>query len=102
MTETRKAIAAFEVVDHGICHEQYFQGCGVCHTAFDEVVTGMGDNPREAVDDALEQLACNGYAVENMEYLIAKDFGRRRIPAKPRVLRKHGDEAHYYLSIRVR
>lgn len=53
----RQKIAAFEIVDHGIDHAQYFQGCGVSFTEFDNVQTGCGTNAREAFDDALEQIA---------------------------------------------
>ena len=99
-----KTIVEFELVDHGIDHEQYFQGCGVSCTEYDDVATGVGDNPAEAIDDALEQLAQMGYETDGMEKRILKqELPRKRsLPTKPRVLRKHGDEAHYYLSIRVK
>lgn len=62
-----KTITCFEIVDHGIDHAQYFQGCGVSHTKFAEVATGCGDNPAEALADALEQLACIGWDVSKIE-----------------------------------
>ena len=101
---TRKTVVEFEIVDHGIAHEQYFQGCGVAFTEFDEVVTGIGDNPAEAIDDCLEQMASNGWETDGMEArIIAQELpGKRTLPKTPRVLRKHGDEAHYYLSIRFK
>jgi len=99
-----KPIVEFEVVDHGIDHEQYFQGCGVAFTEFEDVVTGIGDNPAEAIDDALEQLAMNDWDVDGMEKRILEQElpGKRKLPVKPRVLARHGDEAHYYVSIRVK
>lgn len=99
-----RTVVEFEIVNHGIEHEQYFQGCGVAFTEFEDVRTGMGDNPREAVDDAIEQLAESGWDVDDLEKrIIAQDLpGKRTIPAKPKVLKRHGDEAHYYLSIRVK
>lgn len=45
-----------EVIDHGAEHCQYFQGCGVAFTRFNHVITGCGDTPREAFEDALDQL----------------------------------------------
>lgn len=101
---TQQAIAAFELVDHGIEHESYFQGCGVAFTEYETCATGMGDNPAEAIDDALEQLACMGWETEGMGARILEQElpGNRVLPTKPHVLAKHGDEAHYYLSIRVR
>jgi hypothetical protein len=52
-----KTITCFEIVDHGIDNSQYFRGCGVSSTKYTNVATGCGDNPSEALNDALEQLA---------------------------------------------
>jgi hypothetical protein len=52
-----KTPTCFEIVDHGIEHSQYIQGCGVSLTKYTDVATGCGDNPSEALHDALEQLA---------------------------------------------
>lgn len=52
-----KRIIEYEIIDHGVEHEQYFQGCGVSHTKFDEVYTGIGSTLREALRDADEQMA---------------------------------------------
>ena len=62
-----KTITCFEIVDHGIDHAQYFQGCGVGRTKFTEVATGCGDNPAEALADALEMLAQDGWDVSKVE-----------------------------------
>ena len=62
-----KTITCFEIVDHGINHAQYFQGCGVSHSKFTEVATGCGDNPAEALADALEMLAQDGWDVSKVE-----------------------------------
>ena len=93
-------VSDFELVDHGIDHSQYFQGCGVSFTSFANVVTGAGYNPAEAIDDALEQMAMNGVDVEGMEKRILKDAGRRTMPKRPVVGSKYGDECYYYVSIR--
>lgn len=101
----RKMIGEFELIDHGIEHEQYFQGCGTAFTSFEDVATGIGDNPAEAIDDALESLAQMDWDTEGMERRIIREClpkGRRTLPTKPRVLARHGDEAHYYISIRVK
>ena len=97
-----RMIESFELVDHGIQHEQYFQGCGVSCTEYTDIATGMGDNPREAIDDALEQLACNGWDVDAMEERIIEQElpGKRVIPCKPAVGNR--EDCHYYLSIRVK
>ena len=62
-----KTITCFEIVDHGIDHAQYFQGCGLSRTKFTDCATGCGDNPREALDDALETLAQDGWDVSKVE-----------------------------------
>lgn len=62
-----KPIRQFQVIHHGIECSQYFQGCGVSHTKFEEVATGVGDTPLEAIDDALESLAQNGWDVSSIE-----------------------------------
>ena len=110
-----KTITGFEVIDHGIDGSQYFQGCGVAYTDFDHVVTGCGQNAREAWEDALEQLACDEWdvaTVENsgdgQEYMSekAEAFSVASYLAK----QGEGDgesvpedcELYYYLSIRVK
>lgn len=55
-----KAIVKFEFLSHGIDHPDYFQGCGVAFTEYDECYTGIGDTEREAAEDALEQCITNG------------------------------------------
>ena len=47
----------FEVIDHGVDHEQYFQGCGVSCTEFTACATGVGESAHDALEDALESLA---------------------------------------------
>ena len=62
-----KTITCFEIVDHGINLIQYFQGCGVSRTKFTDVAKGCGDNPAEALADALETLAQDGWDVSKVE-----------------------------------
>ena len=61
MTTIRKTVVEFEMVDHGIENSQYFQGCGLSHTDYDDIATGIGNDPAEAIDDALESLAQNDW-----------------------------------------
>lgn len=62
-----KPISQYEVIDHGICHSDYFQGCGVAFTSYEECYTGIGDNPSEAIADALEQAAQCGWDVDAID-----------------------------------
>lgn len=53
-----------EVVDIGIENSQYFQGLG--RGNFDDAVTGVGDTPTEAFEDALEMAAQDGWLVDDI------------------------------------
>ena len=92
-------IGQFEVIDHGIEHSQYFQGCGGAFTRFANVVTGIGDNPAEAIDDCLEQIAQCGFETEGMEARILAQEGLEALPETPSVADEDCD-AHYHVSIR--
>lgn len=76
----------FEILDHGLEHSQYFQGCGIADPGsehWEDCATGIGDNPREALDDALEQLAQSGgleteWDTEDLETRIRKTLPESR------------------------
>lgn len=72
-----KKISECQVLDHGFDHSQYFPGCGVSCTEFDDVSTGIGDTSAEALDDAIDGLAQRGYDVEG---LYEKTVGALRWP----------------------
>lgn len=97
----KKAIESFEIVDHGITQPDYFQGCGTAFTDFDDVATGIGINPAEAIDDALESLAQKDWDVDGMESRILVDIGKRKLPTTPRV-RARDEDSYYHVSIRVK
>lgn len=103
MTTTRRAIAEYELLDHGIENSQYFQGCCTAFTDYEHVSTGCGNDFAEAVDDALEGLSPE-WDTAGMEKRILADYlpGKRKLPTKPRVTSKHGDDCDYYVSIRVK
>ncbi len=81
-----KRIGKFEIIDHGIEHSQYFQGCGVALTSLKNVVTGIGDNPAEAIDDCLGQVAQAGFETEGMVSRIMAQKEWEAIPTTPNVL----------------
>lgn len=63
-----KKVKQFEIINHGVEHSQYFQGCGVSLTKYDECATGTGNSYKEALNDALESLAQNEWEVsEDLE-----------------------------------
>lgn len=98
----QKGIGEFELIDHGMEHAQYFQGCGVAFTRFAHVVTGIGENPAEAIDDCLEQIAQAGFETRGMEARIIKQEGWEALPTTPDVQTIYGniDEIYYHVSIR--
>lgn len=86
-----RQIIRYRMIDHGIEHPQYFQGCGAGN--YESVSTGIGQNQQEAYDDALEQLAWK-WNIEDM-------------PQAPEILNSavvsdDQPEHYYYFSIRVR
>lgn len=102
-------IKDFELIDHGIVHSQYFQGCGVTCTDFENVATGIGDNPAEAIDDCLEQMAaCGDWDTNDLEKRIMAQEGWDRFPTEPSVPYDDGtgegdytdNETYYHVSIR--
>jgi hypothetical protein len=96
-----KPIGDFEVIDHGIEHEQYFQGCGTAFTNYQNVATGTGANFAEAIDDCLESIAQMDFETEGMEArILAEEFpGRKALPTKVHVL-DCDESLWYYASIR--
>jgi hypothetical protein len=89
-------LIAYEIVVHGIEHEQYFQGCGVSGTAYTAVFTGVGNNPHEALDDALEQAAMLGWDLDSNDRLR-----QERLPRRPCVSEEYPD-CHFYVSVRLK
>lgn len=71
-----KRIAEYEIIDHGEDHPQYFQGCGVSFTRFDACYTGVGENAKEAYEDAADQVASSG------------EWNADTLPTRPRGIRK--------------
>jgi hypothetical protein len=95
-----KQITEFEIVDHGVEHEQYFQGCGVAFTKFEECYTGSAKSAREALNDALEQLASAGeYDVMTAEADLSQALDEMSDKSD---VPHNGHDFYHYVSIRVR
>lgn len=95
-----KHIKSFEIINHGYEHEQYFQGCGTSFTDYDDVATGIGNNAREAYDDAVEQLAMGDYDVDKLPTKPRGIRARDKVPAK--IGGHETDDFYWYVSIRVK
>ncbi len=117
MNETKTAEAAelkYQLINHGIDHSQYFQGCGVSFTSFEDCATGCGDNFAEALDDCLESIAQNDSDLaQRIEDAICADEVAKPWPTTPSAdaeFRTANDlseddetddcEMYYYVSIR--
>lgn len=108
-TQPNSPITDYEIIDHGIDHSQYFQGCGVSYTRFENVVTGCGSSADEAWNDALEQMACNGAdisGIESSEDNTHYTSDAAKAADVESFVRSQGEEItddcelYYYLSIR--
>jgi len=92
-----KLIQGFEIIIHGIYHEQYFPGCGCAFTSFTDVATGIGESAHEAAEDALELLSQNEWNVDKNKSLL-RDVKR----LSRSVGRDLGDNCYFYVSIKVK
>lgn len=93
-------VTNYEFIDHGLGHPDYFPGCGVAFTGFDECFTGSGNTPSEAANEALD-MATNDYkwndaVLNEAEADVNKDFyyEHEAIP--------DDSEAMYHVSIRIK
>lgn len=66
-------IKNYEIIDHGADHMQYFPGVCAAFTPYDDCVTGWGVTPQEALEDALEQLACLGVDTEGIGEKLSEE-----------------------------
>ena len=62
-----RAITDYEIINHGVQHSDYFQGCGTAFTEYEDVATGIGCSEREALEDALESLAQMDWETDNAD-----------------------------------
>lgn len=103
-----KTVQEYEILDHGVEHSQYFQGCGTAFTEFDDVATGIGETPHEALADALESLAQNDWDMEGIENDLPDDVtyceGCEYANEDGNCTGGDGEccEMHYFVSVRVR
>ena len=89
-----KPVCDYEVIVHGVEHEQFFQGCGVSFTAFTDVATGIGCDANEAYEDALESLGQAGWDVDGI---------KRHVSCTECELPEDAHEdLHVFVSVRVR
>ena len=88
-----KTIKKYEIINHGIEHEQYFQGCGISCTEYEDIATGMSNNFTDALDDAADSLAQNDWDTKTIQELQMRSVNAQIIK---------NPDIHYYVSIRVK
>lgn len=66
----KRAIGSFNVESYGVDNPQYFRGAGC--DEFEDSAVGVGNSEREAVSDALESLAQNGWDTSTIDATLAK------------------------------
>ncbi len=92
-----KPVVEYELEDIGIDNCQYFQGRGLFgnHRQWEAVFTGVGDNPAESIDDALDQAAMSGWDVTG----ISPNW-----PEQPSVADEYPDseDLYYYTAVYLR
>lgn len=98
-----KKITDYSVIDHGVENSQYFQGCGVAFTKFEDVSTGIGDTYDQALDNALDSLAQNDWDVEgifdkekNSSSKSVEDVIKAEFNTEP------NEDTYWYVSVRVK
>lgn len=87
------------VTVHGIEHEQFFQGHGIAFTKFESTATGIGNSAFEAWEDAMYQIAFDGWDMEALEALLNE---QGHIPRKTDDDPDLGEGCHWYVSVDVR
>ena len=95
-------VSDFQLDDMGIENCQYFQGYGVSFTPFAFCAYGVGDNPREALDDCLEQVAQEGIDTEDLEARIIAENNREQLPETPSVSEEYPDSEDVYYHVGIK
>ena len=62
-----KTITEYEIRNFGVDHAQYFPGLGTAFTDWVTCALGCGSTPYAALEDALEDMAMQGYDVEGIK-----------------------------------
>lgn len=92
----RMGVTAFEVDDCGWDHAQYFQGHGTACTDFDVVFIGAGDDPQEALEDALDQAAMAGWDVDAIDNTLSHESDL------PENDTEEDNEVYHYVALYLR
>ena len=61
---TQVKTADYQITDYGIENADYFQGHGTAFTRFEHCTLGCGDTYAEALEDALDLAAMDGFDID--------------------------------------
>ena len=87
-----KKIKDYSITDHGVEHEQYFQGDGVSFTKYTDCATGVGSSAYEALEDAIDSLVQGDWDVAVIVNNLSKETD---VP-------EDADAHYHYVTIKVR
>lgn len=103
----------YELVDLGINQPDYFQGFGVSGTKYNYSFVGVGCNPKNALEDCLEQIAeyvgcidasddCPVVDVDNLEHDIVCHYPEFiNIELNNKITKQNDkNDSQYYIGIR--
>ena len=96
-----KTIKSFEIINHGVEHSQYFQGCGIAFTKYEDIATGCGDNAKAALEDALESLAQNEWDTKKIKNELSEESQIPKVEDSENGEWNESNDVYHYVSVRV-
>lgn len=98
-----KTVNEYQIIDHGVDHGQFFQGCGTSFTEYESVYTGIGDTPFEALEDALNEASMDDWNCEHIENELSDKSDIPEIEQEDEdEFSDCPSELYHYVSIRVK
>ena len=108
MAKPNTTVLEIEVTDYGIDHAQYFQGHGVSFTRYTHAYLGCGSNYKEALDDAIEQVAMEGEfdceGIDEKIYTENELYGKdlESVNTDSYHEENENSEMYYYVGLRIK
>ena len=88
----------YEIESHGVEFPDYFQGAGISGTGYSHIATGIGDTEREALVDALDIAAQEGYGMSAKSE--SDELLKMRTSNITGFVDGHGNCPYWHVSIR--
>ena len=88
------------VIDHGARHQRFFMTeQDLSPTLYRYMVCGSGENFRDALMDAIDGIACQGWIMTACEITIAEQRDRTGWLGQGDLPSDHPEEIHYFVSV---